>query len=270
MAIIGKVVKHPTFGIGEVESIEGQILTVRFSAMSKRFQYPSAFEQFLVAVDETVNAEIHEEIERLHQEKLEKEREVAVAASQAEVDHHRASVQTRPRDEDSDDTRSEKRQTFYVFQGRTYQQESRGGYIWAPISPMDGKKFPHWERLLDVHPGDVIFHGCQAKIMAISVAKGECYDAPQPAELENFWAREGRRVDCEYYTLRNPIPTNRFRTDIIRLCQVKNAPFNRNGNGNMGYLFALNQVLARVFLRGVLGENEYLRQVRELMEVLEE
>ena len=33
--------------------------------------------------------------------------------------------------------------------------------------------------------------------------------------------------------------------NIIRFCQVKYSPFDKDGNGNMGYLFDINRELAK-------------------------
>ena len=88
---------------------------------------------------------------------------------------------------------------FFVFQGNTFDKECKGGYIWAPVSDRAGNKPHHWERLLDVRQGDIILHGCDGYIKAVSVAKTACYDCNQPAELavEELWDREGRKVDCD-------------------------------------------------------------------------
>ena len=57
--------------------------------------------------------------------------------------------------------------TFFVFQGNMYEEECRGGYIWAPIANKDGLSFHHWDRLMDIRQGDIIFHGCDGFVQAI-------------------------------------------------------------------------------------------------------
>lgn len=93
---------------------------------------------------------------------------------------------------------------FFVFQGNTFDKEFNGGYIWAPISNKAGNKFHHWEKLLDVRAGDIILHGCDGYIKAISIAKTSCFDCVQPEELvvEDLWDREGRKVECDYVKLK--------------------------------------------------------------------
>lgn len=74
--------------------------------------------------------------------------------------------------------------TFLVFQGSTFAKEYKGGYIWAPKYTQAGGTCHHWDRLLDVREGDIIFHCADGHIEAISVAKSPCFDAESPDELE--------------------------------------------------------------------------------------
>lgn len=36
--------------------------------------------------------------------------------------------------------------------------------------------------------------------------------------------REGRKIECDYVKIENPIKTSDFKDDIIRFCQVKYSP----------------------------------------------
>ena len=68
--------------------------------------------------------------------------------------------------------------TFFVFQGSMYEEECRGGYIWAPIANKDGLSFHHWDRLMDIRQGDIIFHGCDGFVQAIFYLRSDgfsCY-----------------------------------------------------------------------------------------------
>lgn len=55
-------VKHKTFGEGTITEISDHYLIVKFAAKESKFAYPDAFEQFIVAEDVSVQAEILEEI----------------------------------------------------------------------------------------------------------------------------------------------------------------------------------------------------------------
>lgn len=136
---------------------------------------------------------------------------------------------------------------FFVFQGSNYQRELNGEYIFAP------KNGPHhWERLLEIKVGDVIFHADHGEIKAISVATSTAHD----------YTREGvrgRKVNCDYIQLPRRIHTDNFIADILRNNE-KYSPFNKLGKGNQGYLFSLNKTLANVFLNGIFKANKLSEQ----------
>jgi len=48
--------------------------------------------------------------------------------------------------------------------------------------------------------------------------------------------KDCRKVEVEYTFLDNPVRTAECRDMIIQYCRVKYAPFDKDGNGNRGYL----------------------------------
>lgn len=53
-----------------------------------------------------------------------------------------------------------------------------------------------------IKKGDYIFHHCNGKIVSISIAISNCYNAKKPDELSeipNNWNRDRYRIDIEYY-----------------------------------------------------------------------
>ncbi len=289
MNLISEKVLHRVYGVGKVIDQSPAMITVRFSSKETKFQYPhpDTFTKFLKAENPEVQAAILDEIrheaelavqKRAEEEARKKAEEERRAAEQREADERaRAALANKPRaTSEKKYVKQEripgKRMTFFVFQGSTFDRESRGGYIWAPVSNSAGLSFHHWDRLQDVRPGDIIFHGCDGFVQAISTARGECYDCHQPEELrsEDMWEPEGRRVDCEYILIPNPIKTVLVRDDILRLCNVKYAPFDRDGNGNMGYLYELNRELARIFLKETVKRNPLIGDIDYVRELLSE
>lgn len=278
MNLIGKSIKHKMLGIGVVSAQERDILTIDFPGKTSKFQYNEmTFTKFLVAEDAALQAAILQEFVNLKEEEKQRALEAELAKQKGEEAKREAlaakyvtSGKVAPKKVVAKQERIPgKRMTFYVFQGGTFDRESRGGYIWAPICSKDGGMPHHWTRLLDVRPGDIIFHGYNAHVQAISVARGECYECAQPAELrtEDLWEQAGRRVDCEYIVLGQPIKTADYRDDILRLCNVKYAPFDKDGNGNMGYLYELNRELAQIFLKGIVEINPGLASVDYIAEL---
>lgn len=282
MTLKGLKVKHNIWGIGTVLDLTGNCLSIEFSIGVKKLVYPDAFAKFIKAEDPTVQAAILQiikdaqeaEEQRKHEEeaarKAEAERQAAAqAARRAEI---AKKTNYTPKPVARSYRVEGKRMTFFVFQGDTFEKELRGGYIWAPIYDKEGSSPHHWTRLLDVRKGDIILHGCNGYVQAISVAHDACYACNQPEELvvEDLWEREGRRVDCDYFLLTNPVKTSDFRSDILRLCYVKYSPFDKNGNGNMGYLFEINRELARIFIEAGVKHNPRLGAVDYIDEFLAE
>lgn len=174
-----------------------------------------------------------------------------------------------------DPPKPEKRMIYWVFQGKTFDEEYKGGYIWAPKFNKRYKNIGaphHWSRLTEVKRGDIIIHGCKGQIMAISVAKDECFDCKQPKELERegLWDADGRMVKCEYNFIRNPINVYDYKDEIIKRCNHEYGPFNKNGEGNMGYLFEIDRDLAKLFIKETVESNKDLRLLDFIKELLAE
>lgn len=152
------------------------------------------------------------------------------------------------------------RNYFYVMQNRTFAEEYGGGYLWAPQQGSNGSAANHsWSRMQNVKSGDVIIHGYQKQVVAISIAKTNCYSALRPEELSADWKREGWRIDTDYLILETPIYPKNIWNELQILLPQKYAPFTSNGNGNQGYLFEANIkmcqcILDNIVLQGVSGK----------------
>ena len=284
MDIVGQDVKHKVFGVGTVTEMDGKQIVVRFSVGLKKFVYPSAFEDYLTLMDSAVHESIQLEILAQKKAKIEAEqleREAAarkLAEMEYAVQHHskqaRAARSTATGSSKSspDITRIQgKRSTYFVFQGNTFERQCRGGYLWAPAPDTGNKQVSFGENLFpEVRAGDVIFHGCNGLIAAISCAKDQCYDALQPEELlsEKIWGNEGRKIDCDYTLIKNPIKTSFFRNDIKKYSSGKYAPFDKDGNGNTGYFYNLDRKLARIFIKELVKKNYELAELNYVQELL--
>ena len=144
------------------------------------------------------------------------------------------------------------RNIFVVFQGTAFDAESKGGYIWAPLTNKEGKKFHYWDRLAEVKAGDIILHGSNGCIQAVSTARGECYEHEMQGD-------NGRRIDCDYAVIENPVKTSEFVEEILNICTMKHAPFNKRGCANSGYLYEMPRELAKLFLKNAgLQEVDYV------------
>lgn len=142
-------------------------------------------------------------------------------------------------------------QYFYVFQNQSFGEESKGEYLQALKQTKDGTENHHWSRLKEVKKGDVIFHGYKQHVVAVSTAKTDAYTIELSDENG---AKEGWRVDVNFYALSHSIAPKDYWKDIKLLLPEKYSPFDKNGSGNMGYLFPISQELARYFLDATAGK----------------
>ncbi len=146
----------------------------------------------------------------------------------------------------------QKRNYFYVMQNKTYLEELSGGYIWAPQrNDIDEEGAHHWKRMQEVKKGDIILHGFKQQVVAVSVAKTDCYAASKPDELVDKWNKDGWKVDLDYFCFDNPIKPKAIWEELKLIQPDKYAPFNKNGNGNQGYLFAANQTICQCILDNI-------------------
>lgn len=281
MDMIKARVRHERFGEGVVLSFDGTNMTISFSSGERILRYPDTFEAKMLAMDPDIQAQITRDIEakqqaeRLAAEEAAARKALEISAKRAEETRH-SKVSKKPSTHQQSAGPSKRvsgqPKTYYVFQGKTFDSEIRGGYIWAPISNKSGHSVHHWELLTDVRAGDIILHGCDGKVMAISVARDCCYDFNQPEALKSdgYWEREGRRVDCDYTRISHPIATSDFSSAIEQYCKAKYSPFNINNSGSQGYLYELDRNLAKIFVLAAIKKNRNLADVEYIDRFLAE
>lgn len=277
MNLINEKIKHKTFGVGTVVAQDESYITIEFQAKTSKFPYPSAFEKFITPVDPAITDAIYNEVVAAKaEEEAKKAEEAARKAAEEErrlellrQQESKKSVRKSSTPKNSYVAKRNPGQslTYLVFQGDTYEEERKGQFIWAPKYTKAGGTCHHWDRLIEVRPGDIIFHCSNGYIRALSIVKDRCVDSARPDQTTGDWTqweKDGRRVDCEYYVLDVPIKHGEHKNVIREYCNVKYAPFDKDGNGNMGYLFDLDRKLALYFLEVAAGDNEFLYDVPEL------
>lgn len=129
---------------------------------------------------------------------------------------------------------------FFVFQGETYHEERTGGYVWSPQLNKAGGHNAGYEKMKDIKAGDFILHNENGKIVAISIAKTNCYEADQPRELlvadkDIELDIKGYRVDTEYYDFDIPLKTADYRDWLCENYRADSA-FTANGRGRQQYM----------------------------------
>ncbi len=252
MELLNKRVKHSTYGIGTVVEFSKNRLAVQFEEKVSRFVYPDVFFSNLTAEEPSL------------QEAILEGQIPSSRAKEAKASVKKAEESAKVGAKEAESEKGE-RKVFFVYQEKTFPEEFNGGYIRAPVANRLGKKFHHWTRLREISKGDIILHSVKGKVQAISEARGAYY---AHMRTEDLWDEHGRKVDCAYTFIENPIKTADFVDEIIALGKGLHQPFNKNGGRNMGYLFALDRELSRVFVAESVKKNPGLAFVPYVAELL--
>jgi len=120
---------------------------------------------------------------------------------------------------------------------------------------------PHfWGRMKEVQPNDIIFHYVRGEIIAISTTTSDCYEDFIPYQTDEV----GYIVKTNYLELEQPIIVKKYFDEIKSLQPVKYAAFQDNGDGNQGYLYPCNEMLAFKLLEILNNANIYLDTEEQL------
>jgi len=132
---------------------------------------------------------------------------------------------------------------YLVNQNKTYNEEVRGEYMWAPILDKVGKKQYHWEAMKGIKDGDLVLNYCDRKISSYCITKGSYYNQENPFKGEELWRKDGRMVDCSYSHLSTPLMVDDHIEKLLELQEEKYGPFAKDRRIKQGYLFSLNSDL---------------------------
>jgi hypothetical protein len=98
---------------------------------------------------------------------------------------------------------------WWVSQNKTYNEEQKGGYLWAPIKTKSGHDIYHWDTMRELRKSDIVFSYVKQKIVAVSEVRGNAYEHKNPFfKTGEEWAIDGRKVDLNYTVLHEPILLN--------------------------------------------------------------
>ena len=144
---------------------------------------------------------------------------------------------------------------WFVTQGATFSKERGMKFLWAPKKNKKGSAIFFWNNVLKVRKGDIIFN-YSGGLKGVSIALNDGYEAPN-SEKESVWDATGYKVDIDLTELDIPIPLSEFKKKKEEIKQylinVKNKPFDLNGNVNEGYLYEFSKEAGK-FLRDLYGK----------------
>ena len=270
MNLLGQKIKHKAYGVGTVVNMDDDShVTIEFASKTSTFQYPQAFEMFLTAEDDKVQTGVMNDLQAMKDAIAAEKAAKAAAAEEAA----RLARESQPKKKGTSEDKKfvpvsredGKALTFLVFQGGTFKEEAEGQFLWAPKVSASGGTCFHWDNMMNVREGDVILHCADGYIKAVSRAKGSFIECNRPIQyadnVDGLWSKDGRKIECEYTLIEKPIKHSDYHDDIIEYCRVKYAPFDKDGNGNMGYLYDLDSRLASIFLQATVEKNPEIKDL---------
>src|SRR5947208_1640051 len=136
---------------------------------------------------------------------------------------------------------------WWVNQNQTYRQERDGGYMWSPKQSANGARNHHYDNMLRVAPGDLVFSFRNRAIPTIGLVRSFAYSASKPEEFGaagRNWDQDGWRVDLEYHDLASPIRPVDHMERIRPTLPRERAPLYENGDGKQAYLFHVPDEMA--------------------------
>lgn len=123
---------------------------------------------------------------------------------------------------------------WWVNQNQTFEQETRGGYLWSPKRSANDHRNPFYEFMREVAPGDVVFSFYKTRIHAIGIAESFCYECPKPAEFGSAgpnWANVGWKIDVRFVPAPSPLRPADHMYVLAPLLTERYAPLRPNGHG---------------------------------------
>ncbi len=125
---------------------------------------------------------------------------------------------------------------WWVNQGKTFKLEFQGGYIWAPLRDQRGATPPHWRRMEEVRPGDIVLHYSDGFLRAVSRVQTAPQQAVYPEEAHGkYGGRVGTLIRAEYHLLDPQVPRDvAWRLEHL---PPSEGPFTDAGSVQQGYLF---------------------------------
>ena len=150
---------------------------------------------------------------------------------------------------------------YIVMQGKSYHISKEQNKVWCAILDSAGNTPHSWERMTEVQKGDVLFHLVKGDIVAISQAQEDCRQGTFVLQASD---EIGNMFDAKYEEL--PIALNvKEHFEAIRpILPLKYAAFQQNGDGNQGFLYPCNEMLAIKLLELISEANIFPETEQQL------
>ncbi|AWE06173.1 HNH endonuclease [Lysinibacillus sp. 2017] len=150
---------------------------------------------------------------------------------------------------------------YIVMQGKTYDEAKNKQVVWCSILDSSGQTPHSWERMKEVKKGDAIFHCVKGEIVAFSIAQEDCQQGIDPLTGSG---QVGHLFKSIYEELIFPLNIKVHFDEVQPLLPTKYSPFQQNGDGNQGFLYPCNEMLAIKLLELISDANIYEENEEQL------
>ena len=127
------------------------------------------------------------------------------------------------------------RNIWWVNQGASIKNERKDGVLCAPAKADSNRLIPHWERLTEIKPKDIILHYANGELLYASISTAAAVTENRPYGRFD----KVNLAKADYYELIPSIPLSRF-SEKLQALLIKDGPLNVNGGVKEGYLWRLN------------------------------
>lgn len=125
--------------------------------------------------------------------------------------------------------------------------------IWAPKADARGMAPHHWARLLEVQPGDIIYHFTSSELVGVSRATSQAVTSDKPYDYSPIgrvtarWGDLGNRIPIDYSPFDIPVGKNEIDLKVRLDNRSPEGPFDKNGDVVQGYFFPVsNELFAEI------------------------
>lgn len=163
---------------------------------------------------------------------------------------------------------------FYVFQGDTYKDELDGGFVWSPKLNESGRRNRGYTMMTHIRKGDFILHNFDGKMVAISIAQTDFFDAKKPLYQHNkgaSWNDDGYRVNTSYHELEVPVDiTKHEHKSWLALNHKSESAFTIKGTGKQQYMCSIDTNHAIYLLKAAIASDQNTATSQFLKDILAE
>jgi MoxR-like ATPase len=150
---------------------------------------------------------------------------------------------------------------WWVNQGTNYDVEHHEGYVWAGSLARDGRTLDHHKRVMDLKPGECVFHYANGAIRAIGEVLESPIEAARPNQASLDEQKPGFYASIRYFDLSKPLDLQDIPLDWRT---NDSGPFDRDGTVKQGYLYKVSRGFAGRLARLILERTPELGTVQPL------